>query len=333
MSEPNIRDWILDHPKLAGFAAAIALAVAFSPRVSAMATWICILVAIVFAIAMLFGLSEKKKWRKVTLILSCLCVAVGIVGFGGWLTALKVKEPPSAEEIAKQIAKLRPPEPTHTLLVRYAQDALPIRIASGDTIYVLQLNPNITQWVWEVQNPKKNAISWPEDLHLKKDGPLADLVYVCTVTNEEERALLDVSISFKISFHALEAFPVTIKKNKDGTQSITMQAPGSNHVMVTINHPGEAPTAARDGAIVKQFDHSVSIPSLHAGQSVRIYLANQSALISKFTFPAEASAIVAGDARRTNIRLVMPNTTVIDRLPWFGLGPATYHWKGVPQAP
>lgn len=224
-------------------------------------------------------------------------------------------------------------QPTHTMLVRYSEGALPIRIAPEDTAYILQLNPNITQWVWEIQNTGKTPMMWPADLHPKKTGPPPEPTYVCTLTNDEQKTLLDVSIAFKITFHELETLPVIVKRKKDGTQDVTIQRPGADHVVVVINRPGSPPTSARDGALVKEFEHSVSIPSLHAGQSVKIYLVNQSALISKFTFPSEASAIVAGDARRAKIALVRPDTTVMDRLPWFGLGPALYHWKGVPGAP
>jgi hypothetical protein len=224
-------------------------------------------------------------------------------------------------------------QPTHTMLVRYSDSRLPIKIASEDTAYILQLNPNITRWVWEIPNPSERPISWPPDVHPKKGGPLSDPIYICTLTNEENNNFLDVSISFKVSFHELEMLPLTTQNNKDGTRSVTYPRPGLEHVLVTIDPSFKHPTAARDGRTIKEFEHSVSIPSLHYGQSVKIYLINQSAHISKFTFPVEATAIVAGDSRRIKISLVRPNITISDAIPWFGLSPATYHWKGVPGAP
>jgi hypothetical protein len=52
----------------------------------------------------------------------------------------------------------QPPSPSppsaHTLLVRFLQNRLPIRGAPKDTAYVLQLNPNIDRWLFEITNEK-----------------------------------------------------------------------------------------------------------------------------------------------------------------------------------
>jgi hypothetical protein len=225
--------------------------------------------------------------------------------------------------------------PIHTLLVRYSESTLPIRIAPKDTAYILQLNPNISEWVWEIPNPGQKSNTWPSDLHLKKGGPPGDFIYACELTNDEDKTFLDVSVNFEVSFHELEMVAVTVTKNKDGTQSVALPRPGTDHVVVTLGHSKETQnlTAARDGAVVKKFTHSVSAPSISPRSTARIYLVNQSSLISKFTFPGQATAIVSGNAQRIKVALIRPNVTVVDAMPWFGLGPSTYHWKGVPGAP
>jgi len=85
----SLRDWVLDHPKLAGFTAAIALAVTFSPRVSPMASWVSIVIAAIFAIAMLFGVSEKAKLGKLFPWIASFVTLSLLVGFGLWLTGQK----------------------------------------------------------------------------------------------------------------------------------------------------------------------------------------------------------------------------------------------------
>ncbi len=129
--------------------------------------------------------------------------------------------------------------------------------------------------------------------------------------------------------------PVTVKKNINGGESISLPSPGPDHVVLTLGHPRYSKhlTGARDGAVVKEFTHSVSLPSIGPGSTARIYLINQSKYISKFTFPKQGTAIVAGSAQRIQVTLIRPNVTVMDAIPWFGLGPSTYHWKGVPGAP
>jgi hypothetical protein len=77
----GVENWILGHSKLAGFGTAIALATAFYPRISIVAGWICIAVAILFLIPILFGLAVQQDWRKVSLIISAVLVVVGLAGF------------------------------------------------------------------------------------------------------------------------------------------------------------------------------------------------------------------------------------------------------------
>lgn len=81
--------WVLDHPKIAGFAAFLALAVAFTPKASATASWICLGIAIVFGIAMLLGTAEKQEWGRPTKVLTTVLLVVGILFFGLWLTDAK----------------------------------------------------------------------------------------------------------------------------------------------------------------------------------------------------------------------------------------------------
>lgn len=129
-----------------------------------------------------------------------------------------------------------------------------------------------------------------------------------------------MTISFEVSFHELEILPATITHNKDGTESWTLPTPGKDQIVVAYggskNHTGV--TAARDGNLVKQFTHSASLPSIGPRSTARIYLINQSRFISKFTFPQQATAVVAGNPKEQKLRSSGPMSPL--RMRHLGLG-------------
>jgi len=81
-----VAQWVLDHPKVAGFLAAVALAISFSPKASSLASWICLAIAVVFGIAMLLGIVEKLGWGPAKKITSIFLLVLFICAFGMWLT-------------------------------------------------------------------------------------------------------------------------------------------------------------------------------------------------------------------------------------------------------
>jgi hypothetical protein len=275
---------------------------------------------------------RTKIWTLASL------VVVGCVLFAVLVRVVASDSSPMPQPLAQPSppppAQAEQPPP-HTLLVRYTRAMLPLRIAPHDTAYILQLNPNIPEWVWEVPNNRNTAITWPPGFHPKKGEPPGDAIYACELTNDEDKTLLDVSVSFHVSFHELEMVPVTVTKNKDGTESLTVTGPGRDHVVVTVRNPKNpnVVTAAQDGAVVKEFMHSISIPSIEPGSTARVYLISQSKFISKFALPVKATAIVSGNATRIQVTLVRPNVTPMDSFAWWGLAPSTYHWEGIPGSP
>src|SRR5437879_13815504 len=74
-------DFILDHPKTAGFLAAIALAISLSPKASTMGSWICLFIALLFAIAMVVGFREKYRLHYVWVCLMVLVVLAILSAF------------------------------------------------------------------------------------------------------------------------------------------------------------------------------------------------------------------------------------------------------------
>jgi hypothetical protein len=93
---PNIRptvlpskplwDFILDHPKLALVLGVLALAITFSPRLSAVATWLCITIAgVLFFDFWLTG--RQRSWGRLTKYLLPILTAILLAVFGAWLTS------------------------------------------------------------------------------------------------------------------------------------------------------------------------------------------------------------------------------------------------------
>lgn len=93
-SDRNPIDWIMDHPKLAGFLALLALAITFSPKASVMGTWICLSVAEGFAIAMLAGFAKERSFPKPMIITTLASSIIGLclLVFGFWLTGTKIEK-------------------------------------------------------------------------------------------------------------------------------------------------------------------------------------------------------------------------------------------------
>src|SRR5690242_21833415 len=84
----NARWWhyILDSPKTAGFLACLALAIAFSPRASVTATWVCSLGAFVFGSLTVAGLRDKPVGL---VVVSIALLATSLLAFGSWLSGKK----------------------------------------------------------------------------------------------------------------------------------------------------------------------------------------------------------------------------------------------------
>jgi hypothetical protein len=108
-SDPGMdqrRDWIVDiivdHPKLWGILALVALATTFSPKVSVGAMWFLLLIAEVLAVFLVWGLVRNKKWNRGWILFVATVVGASLFSYGYWLAApVKAKDGQSRLEVVK----------------------------------------------------------------------------------------------------------------------------------------------------------------------------------------------------------------------------------------
>jgi hypothetical protein len=78
-------DRVLDHPKLSGAVALIALGTAFSPRVNETATWVLLFFAQILTVACIAGALKDPRRLAKTIAASIVC-AILIFSYGWWIT-------------------------------------------------------------------------------------------------------------------------------------------------------------------------------------------------------------------------------------------------------
>lgn len=262
-------------------------------------------------------INRKYQMYTMTAFLITGSALGAIVGYIGWVTLPMNNEKPTPKQQA-----------IHTLLMRISQFGLPVTVDPQTMITILPLHPEIQRWNSEFKNSGQKSISWPPGVKATDDPP-PDFVYMCEITNPEDKTLLDISIPFSIQFHELEPIEVTVirDKVKDETK-ITFPRPGPDHVILGTSGLASGNALFKDGALVKSFQRPMSIPSIPPNTTAKIYILNQSEkFIVKFRLPREGTAIVAGNTTRVPVVLVRPDTTVQDAVPWVGLAPTSYDWQ------
>jgi hypothetical protein len=136
----NVLQIVTEHPTVAFFVAFVALAIAFSPKASTLASWICLCVAFFSGIAFLLGMFSGGAKRFVAVSV----LGVGVVLLGFWLTDGKKDldsawngwrlrnvwvEAPKAERLppAPPVAHV---EPLHKFARTKQQSGLPSRVGA-----------------------------------------------------------------------------------------------------------------------------------------------------------------------------------------------------------
>ncbi len=230
------------------------------------------------------------------------------------------------------------PPPTQTVLVRYSLAQLPLSVPAKTTDYVLQLHPKIASGIYQISNDGTDAMWWPRKPPTTKERPLGP-IYKCEFTNYGDKALLDVTVVFDITFYSVVEAHSEYKKNKDGTVSLSATVPdkeipgtpdvGVKKTVYATYWKGKT-EAITPGEVVSKLSHEAVILAIPAGHSATIYLVNQSRMFAYFSFPTKGNSIVVGDPTRQPMILIRPALDVLDASPNFVLLPSTYEWTGIP---
>ena len=230
------------------------------------------------------------------------------------------------------------PPPVQTVLVRYSLAQLPLSVPAKTTDYVLQLHPKIAFGMYQISNDGVDAMWWPRKPPKTEEHPL-DPIYKCEFTNYGDKALLDATLVFDITFYSVIEAHSEYKKNKDGTLSLSATLPekeipgtpdaGVKRTVYATYWKGKT-RAIAPGEVVSKLSHKAVILAIPPGHSATIYLVNQSRLFAYFSFPTKGNSIVVGDPTRQPMILIRPALDIVDAFPNFILLPSTYEWTGIP---
>ena len=221
----------------------------------------------------------------------------------------------------------KPPRLVTLVSTRFYMSGLPISVEPNSTAYVLQLNPNISEGLWEVHNENPAVKVWPSDVA----KGIIDMIYVCELTNHADRAFLSVTVRFNTAFFEAKNTGDKLKNTvtKDGKSRVSMPVVSDRNAITFHDKEGNVKT---NGQIFKSFYHPIVIPVIGPRQKIKIYLINQSRFIAGVDIPKTAAALLV-DGEKIDISLNRPRVNVLDKIPWILIAPPNYHWRGVPDAP
>jgi hypothetical protein len=292
--------------------------------------FLLVVIFVLFALSIYFmdfirdASPEKKRISRFLLTLCCLAVVMVWFGIQVW---------PSPQPLPRQEAI--------TILTKYTMGQLPILVPPKSTVYILQMNPKISDGTYEASNDGPTDIWWPEKPPKKNEAPLG-FMYACQFTNNGDKTLFDLEVSFFLRFYSVEEGKARVKKNKDGTTSLTTDLP--NRYLPGISGGGARREAAAEywhgkvtaitpGVPVGQLHHRATILSIDPHSTASIYLVNQSRLFVQFDLPTAATTMVDGQLGAQPAYLIRPALNPIEKIPDFFMQPSTYPWKGVPDYP
>lgn len=276
------------------------------------------LVAFLMGVALTIGLRRKRLLR----------VLIGVSVFAG-VVVIDVVSPKSA-----QLAITAPPNPpviteVPTVEVRYQSGFLPFFVLPNSTVYLLRLNRKLTDWPDEIRNSNEHSkLEYPQHF---KQGSQPSIVYICQITNHSDKDLVDVHISFLISFHQAERSWVRVTKHK-GQQSITFPAPGGNKFTWAFQEgKGKRPQSYREGDEIQRQTRMVVLPSIDRHGMGFVYLVNASYYPVRFDLPTHITALVSGSPDAQALKLLRPEVSAFDTSSWSGIPPSEYKWPSTPD--
>ena len=236
-----------------------------------------------------------------------------------------------------KIINLRPvvpiiPQPdAPTVEVKYSIAGLPFYVVPSSCIYLLELNRRLTEWPDEVCNAGKSNIKVPLDI--TKDDQLAGAQFnICEIKNHSEKDLVNIKMSFAISFRAKKSVPAIYTRG-NGEEHLTFQMrPDHNGITWGIHSFKRKITEAfTEGDEILTQHRVVVIPSIAAHGMGFVYIVNSSYYPARFDLPTKITAIVSGNPTEQEVKLIRPQTGVFDIFPFWGLPPTQYQWKGLPD--
>jgi energy-coupling factor transporter transmembrane protein EcfT len=236
---PTLLHWVLDHPKLAGLTAFIALALGFSPKTSTLGSWICLIIAAIFGVAMLSGIAEKKHWRKTSRVVVICSLLILVVIFGVWLTGAKEyldglyhSQPPQKSSMTQSSP---PSSSIRSSPVIQAGTRMwagfPISIAPHQTAHVLALRPTLKAEMENILNDKDVTWLWPS----RQTVVPPEFVSIYQISNHDSVRVFNIQFTLPIRFNFSNREGGGLAADVTRTMWIESLEPGESYEFYAIN--------------------------------------------------------------------------------------------------
>jgi hypothetical protein len=297
--------------------------------------FVCLLFAAV-AMSGKFSYPATNVLLLITWLVGCLTIvrsgigdyrliAAGVLFVGGICFLLSFwLSPPQPVAPAPAVAVVPPPEPEkRSISVQYADTALPVPLPPRATTYVVQLHPEIFQFVQEMRNDSSRTVFYP-----KKPNSPADRLFMCELENHGNDDFVDIRLLFKVGYFEVDQAQFKDVTNKDGTKTVTFEKPAGIPVQL-IQKKGKIVGGIKQGKLVTVQQREISLRTIRAHGAVKLYFINYSPLWASFTFPSEMTAIVGGNVQRISVTMIRPQVNPLDLNYVFPVPPARYEWREV----
>jgi hypothetical protein len=218
-----------------------------------------------------------------------------------------------------------------TVEARYLPSELPFWVSPSSSVYLLRINRKLNTWgADEIRNPSdKDRMEYPPRFSKKRTSGYPGELSICEITNHGDKDLVDVKMSFHVSFRSITVIPVTAKRQGKGF-SVTIPTRGREG-LTWVHGQGLSVSGFTEGEEVSSQDNWVVLPSISAHQTGLVYLVNASYFPVRFDLPTKVVALVAGSDKEQEVNLIRPRVGVYDYYPWWGMVPSSYKWPGTPD--
>jgi hypothetical protein len=239
-----------------------------------------------------------------------------------------------------------------TVEVSYSSGLLPVRIPPYSCATILVLNRKVKDFPDSICSHGSEILypyyRLPKDDHsqiqylgtsTRKGGSLlVEAAWfdmgVCEFTNHSDKDLINVKMTFYVSFRRSKSVYATHHAQDAHNDSFTFKiadAKDGGSVWIDYDPKTDKVQGWTYDKDVSNQKKVVVIRSILAHQTATIYIVTKSHYPVRFDLPQKGTALVSGEVVERGIKLIRPVTTIFDKFPWWGMPPSKYKWPNMPS--